>query len=380
MGWLALVAAALIIVVFIDTFETMILPRRVRHSIRLTRFYFQVVWFAWRTAAGLFPPGRWRNSVLSIFGPLSLLGLVLVWAVTLMFGFALLLWGLGTPLKFEDRRDESFGACLYFSSTTFFTLGYGDVVPTAALGRTLGVIEAGIGFGFLAMVISYLPVLYQAFSRRETLISMLDARAGSPPTAAEFLRRLSHARSPAEVNVMLAEWERWAAELLESHLSFPVLSYYRSQHDNQSWVAALAMILDVSAVLIAAAQALDGYQVRLTFAMARHAAVDLGLVFNKPPVPLAIDRLPAADLEKLLQSLRSAGLPLRDDVAAISALAELRGLYEPFVNALALHLFFDVPAFQPAKPPVDNWQTSPWMPRSPDLGALAGTQTPEHYH
>src|SRR5207249_4041653 len=137
------------------------------------------------------------------------------------------------------------------------TLGYGDVVPTGAWGRSLAVAEAGIGFGFLAVVISYLPVLYQAFSRREITISLLDARAGSPPSAGELLRRLAQARSLAGVGPLLVEWERWAAELLESHLSFPVLSYYRSQHDNQSWVGALATVLDTSALLIAGVEGAD---------------------------------------------------------------------------------------------------------------------------
>src|SRR5262249_27767642 len=186
-------------------------------------------------------------------------------------------WSLGTGLSFPSGAGDSFTTYLYFSGTTFFTLGYGDVVPTGAGGRALGVAEAGIGFAFLAVVISYLPVLYQAFSRREITISLLDARAGSPPTAAELLRRMAGARGLAGAGSLLAEWERWAAELLESHLSFPVLSYYRSQHENQSWVGALTVILDTSALLIAGVDGPDGYQARLTFAMARHAAVDLTL-------------------------------------------------------------------------------------------------------
>jgi Ion channel len=377
----AFVAAALIVVVFVDSFETMILPRRVRHSYRLARTYYLSAWFSWRALAKLFPVGRWRNSILSIFGPLSLLGLVAVWAVSLIFGFALLNWSLGTAMKFEQKPDDSFGAYLYFSGTTFFTLGYGDVVPTGALGRTLGVVEAGIGFGFLAMVISYLPVLYQAFSRREITISMLDARAGSPPTAVEFLKRMAEARGVAGAGDLLADWERWAAEVLESHLSYPVLSYYRSQHDNQSWVATLTMILDTSALLIAGVDGACGYQARLTFAMARHAAVDLGLVFQKRPVSPPADRLPVADLARMLKTLRDAGMQLRDEAAIAKALSELRELYEPFVNTLAVHFIFQLPKFQPDAPPVDNWQTSPWTARSPDLGALpaAGT-TPEHFH
>src|SRR5262249_31799064 len=156
-----------------------------------------------------------------------------------------------TALSFTGVVDRSLAAYLYFSGTTFFTLGYGDLVPTGALGRALSVIEAGIGFGFLAVVISYLPVLYQAFSRRQIAISLLDSRAGWPPSAAELLRRLADAHNEGGIGQLLVEWERWAAELLEIQLSFPVLSYYRSQHDNQSWVGTLTTILDTSALVIA---------------------------------------------------------------------------------------------------------------------------------
>jgi ion channel len=381
MAGVAVVALALIAVVFIDTFETMILPRRVRHSYRLARLYYFSAWLLWRTSARLLPSGRRRHSFLSIFGPLSLLGLVIVWATGLIFGFALLHWSLGTALSFAHETESGFTAYLYFSGTTFFTLGYGDLVPTGAWGRALSVAEAGIGFGFLAMIISYLPVLYQAFSRREITISLLDARAGSPPSAGEFLRRLVEGRALASANSFLADWERWATELLESHLSYPVLSYYRSQHDNQSWVATLTMILDTSALLIAGVDGSDGYQARLTFAMARHAAVDLGLVFQKPPLSPESNRLPAADLVRMFTTLREAGVPMRDEVAVTKALAELRELYEPFVNALATHFQFDLPPFFPDKPGVDNWQTSPWTPRSPDLGALpAARAAEEHFH
>jgi Ion channel len=371
MAWVGVAAAsALIVVIFIDTFEMLILPRRVKHSFRLGRLFYRSTWRLWQIAARQSPPGPWRNSFLSIFGPLSLFGLMFVWATGLIFGFAFLHWSLDTSLAFGHRPDDDFLTYLYFSGTTFFTLGYGDVVPTGLLGRGLSVAEAGIGFGFLAIVISYLPVLYQAFSRREITISLMDARAGSPPTAGELLRRLAEARAAAGAGAMLAEWERWSAELLETHLSYPVLSYYRSQHDNQSWVATLTAILDTSALLIAGVGGSHGHQARLTFAMARHAAVDLSMVTQRPPMPPDPDRLPKADLCRLLSVLRGAGMEIRDEQAVAAAVAELRLLYEPFVNALAAHFLFELPGFQPTKPPVDNWQTTPWTPRSPDLGGL----------
>jgi hypothetical protein len=371
MAWIgAVVAVGMILVVLIDAFEVVLLPRRIRHGFRLARTFFRTSWIIGRTAARLLPVGRWRTGFLSTFGPLSLFALVVVWAVGLIIGFALLNWSLGAGLS---ARDAGFGTYLYFSGTTFFTLGYGDLVTTDAIGRALSVAEAGLGFVFLAVIITYLPVLYQSFSRREIGILLLDARAGSPPTAGELLLRLAEGRNPTGVVPFLVEWERWAAELLESHLSFPVLSFYRSQHENQSWVGALTVILDASALLIAGVDGPDGYQARLTFATARHAAVDLAMLFETPPREPQPDRLSEAKLARLRESLRGAGLTMRDDAAVTTALAELRRLYEPFVNSLATFFRFALPPFQPEKPPVDNWQTSAWMPRSPGLGSLSGS-------
>jgi hypothetical protein len=380
MAWFGGVAAAVLIgIVFIDTFEAMILPRRVRHGYRLAALFYRSAWALWRIVARLLPAGRWRYGFLSIFGPLSLFALMVVWATGLIVGFALLHWSLETSLAVPRASDEGFGIYLYFSGTTFFTLGYGDVVPTGAWGRALAVAEAGIGFGFLAVVISYLPMLHQAFARREITISLLDARAGSPPSAGELLGRLAGARSLASAGPLLVEWERWAAEVLESHLSFPVLSYYRSQHDNQSWVGALSVILDTSAFLIAGVDGEEGHQARLTFAMARHTAVDLGMVFQTRPLPPEPDRLPAANLVRLQDRLRKAGTPLHDGPAVAKALAELRGLYEPFINALEAHFQFELPPFLPDKPPVDNWQTSAWMRRSPGLRGLPAARIEDEH-
>jgi hypothetical protein len=360
-------AVAIIVIVLIDAFEVVLLPRRVRHGFRLARHFYILSWVVGRNAAQALPAGRYRAALLSSFGPLSLTFLIITWAIGLIFGFALLHWSLGTPLP---MTGVSFKTYLYFSGTTLFTLGLGDLAPKGAIGRALSVAESGMGFVFLAAVVSYLPVLYQAFSRRETTIALLDARAGSPPTAGELLRRLAAGKSPAIVAAFLAEWERWSAELLESHISFPVLSYYRSQHENQSWVGALTAILDTSALLITCVDGADRYQARLTFAIARHAAVDLALVFQASPRPPQPDRLPDVELAQLLGCLREAGVKVHDVSAATAAIKDLRGLYEPVVNALAAHFLLTLPPFRPEKPPVDNWQTSPWMPRSPGLGDL----------
>lgn len=371
MSWLGAAAAVVLIgLILVDAFEAMILPRRVRHSYRISRQFYFTTWRIWRVLAQAMPIGRTRSGFLSVFGPLSLLGLLTVWASGLMCAFALLHWAIGTPMNSHGAAELPYSTYVYYSGTTFVTLGLGDLSPLSALGRALTVAEAGMGFGFLAVIISYLPVLYQAFSRREVTISLLDARAGSPPSAGELLRRLADARSLSSIGPLLTEWERWSAELLENHLSFPVLRYYRSQHDNQSWVAALTMILDSSAFLIANVDWVDVYQARLTFAMARHAAVDLVLVARKKPEPPAKERLSREDFLQLRKWLSDGGFALREEAAAATTLAELRGLYEPFVNSIAEQLLFTLPAYVPARIPVDNWQTSPGMPRSPGLTDL----------
>ncbi len=380
MAWLGAIAATvLIVLVLTDAFEAVILPRRVSNPYRFARLFYRGGWWVWGAAACWLGPGRRRNTLLGIFGPLSLLALLALWAAGLVVGFALLHWSLGTTLTRPADTGNGFGIYVYFSGVTFFTLGYGDVVPADGLGRALSVVETGLGLGFLALIISYLPVLYQAFSRREITISLLDARAGSPPTAGELLRRLAAGRSTLGVVPLLVEWERWSAELLESHLSYPVLSFYRSQHDNQSWVAALTVILDTSALLIAGVEGSDSYQARLTFAMARHAAVDLAMTFGTPPLPPKPDRLPPDGLDQLRAALRGAGTTVRDGPEVAKALAELRGLYEPFVSALAARFLFALPPFQPEGTPVDNWQTSAWMRRSPGFEHLPAAAGDDHF-
>src|SRR5262249_6121560 len=216
-----------------------------------------------------------------------------------------------------------------------------------SLGRILAVVETGIGFGFLAVVISYLPVLYQAFSRREVTISLLDARAGSPPTAATLLGRLARFSDLGRLHQFLSEWERWAAEVLESHISFPVLSFYRSQHDNQSWLAALTTILDTSALVVAAVPKDDRSQAWMAFAMGRHVVVDLCQSLYAPPVDPIDDRLSPERWAILCEHLEKAGLELNQGKTVEGRLRELRAMYEPFVTALSIRFLMPLPPILP---------------------------------
>jgi len=373
----AILSVLVIALVLTDAFELMLQPRRVMHRFRFARLFYRNFWWVWRTVALAIQPGKRREAFLSIFGPLSLLALFEAWVFGLVLGFAVLDWSLRVLEPVGEHA--SFLSYIYLSGATFFTVGYGEIGAAARLARVLVMAEAGLGLGFLAVVISYLPILYQAFSRRETVISLLDARAGSPPSASQLLLRIGRAGQMETLNRFLAEWEVWAAELLESHLSFPVLSYYRSQHDNQSWLAALTTMLDNCAVLLVEVEGENTYQAQLTFAIARHAAVDLALVLKTPPKDKPRDRLSPEARKKLCEQLREAGLELCPDETE-NKLAELRAMYEPFVEGLAERFLFRLPEIVAEEPAVDNWQRSAWMKRTPGIGQLpAGQRDDEHF-
>jgi Ion channel len=346
-----------------DAFETIISPRRVTRRFRLARAFYRSSWSLWSAVARSIADENRRETYLAAFGPLSLVMLLGVWAIAIVASFAMMHWGLQTPLNVKPGIAP-FSTYLYMSGTTFFTLGLGDITPLGAPGRALVVVEAGMGFGFLAAIISYLPaILYQAFSRREVSISLLDARAGSPPTAAELLRR--HGSDMRELEQLLYDWERWSAELLESHLSYPVLAYFRSQHTNQSWLAALTAILDACALIIAGMNDGPTRQAQLTFAMARHAVADLAQIFSRSRQPvLAPDRLPSSSLTALRDMLAKAGITVQDGTAE-QKLHDLRQMYEPHVQRLSHYLLMSLPPWFPPTATPDTWQITAWERSAP---------------
>jgi voltage-gated potassium channel Kch len=353
------------VVVLWDAFETVVLPRTVARRLRLAGLYFRATWRAWASCARMFRSDGRRERFLAVYGPLSLLGLLAVWAIGLITGFAVLHWSAGSPLH-TPNGPARFADDLYMSGTTFFTLGLGDIQPIDRIARLLTITEAGMGFALLAVVISYFPVLYQSFARREVRLTLLDAWAGSPPAAVEILQRLARARELKALDAFLRDWEHWCSEVLESHISYPVVAFFRSQHQRQSWVSALAAILDVSAIVIAGIDGVPAWQAHLTFAIARHTAVDLAQVLHIPPAAAA-DRLPAADLEQLRSRLESVGLRPNRTLEAAAELAKLRRSYEPYVVSLGRALMMPVPSWWRDAAMRDNWQTSSRRDEEPHL-------------
>lgn len=355
----AIAGIILVILILLDAFETIVLPRRVTRSFRLTAWFYRNTWIPWTKVASRIRTTSRRESFLGYFGPLSLILLLGLWAVGLIFGFACIQYGLGEHLQLSGEKI-TFGKLIYHSGETFFTLGYGDITPTSALSRTLAVMEAGMGFAFLGVVIGYLPVVYSSFSYREVEISLLDARAGSPPTAAEFLGRLGCCPDQSVLDGIFRDWERWCAELLASHISYPALVFFRSQHGNQSWLGALTVMLDVTSLIIAGVEGIHNDQAKLTFAMARHAAVDLAQVVNARYAPHEPNRLDESEMQRLRSELAGHGVTLSTSEQLDTKLADLGRLYEPYLHALARRLYLTVPPWVRTEYKKDNWQGGPW--------------------
>lgn len=356
--FIAVMGFLLVFLALQDGFETIILPRRVARKFRLARLFYVLMWSLWSLPMRRKRSGNRREYYLGLFGPLSLILLLVLWAWLIVLGFACLQWGTFAVLNIATDHT-TFGTYLYMSGTTFITLGLGDVTPTSGLARCLVVIEAGTGFAFLALIIGYVPVVAQAFSRREANISLLDARAGSPPSATELLRRHMHRGDPHEVLDYLHEWEHWCAELLESHISYPVLAYYRSQHERQSWLGAVTAVLDVCALILAGIDEVPVKPTKFTFAIARHAVVDLSQIVDVAPIRNH-NRLPPEEFARLRVALAEVGIMLKDDAATEKRLEQLRGMYEPFVQGLSQRLLLAIPPWVRESGNVDDWQTSAW--------------------
>ena len=353
----AIFGLALDFVILRDAFETIVLPRRVSGRVRVSKIFYRITWKPWAAIARQMSSGERREAYLSTYGPISLLLLIGLWGAILITGFAFLLWATGFDFPTAITA-------IYVSGWTFTTLGIGDFAPRTDLARLVTVAEAGLGFAFLAVVISYLPVLYQGFSRRETTISMLDEWAGSPPSAGDLLRRAVAAGEVSELIPLMGTWEQWTAELLESHLSYQVLCYFRSQHENQSWVAALTAILDFSALWQASKATGHTWQARRVYAMGRHALGDLSQVLRAAPEFDVPDRLSEAEFTALVEALSAAGMTVDPD-AFRERLKKLRKGYEPYASALGHELLMDLPPWMPLAARQDNWETTAWEGSAP---------------
>ncbi len=256
----------------------------------------------------------------------------------------------------RSGRGTQFSHAVYFSGSAIFTVVSNEARNPAS--KVLTVVESGLGISFLGLVVGYLPVLYQSFSGRELHISMLDARAGSPPSAGMLLAR--QGAEPEKLADDMARWEEWAAEILEGHLSYPMLAYFRSQHPNQSWLSALTAILDVSAIVLVCSKGSLHRQAILTFAMSRHAVVDLARIFGQAPTQQGRERLGKEEADRLVDTLRRERVALDLDRFSLDELGKLTAMYESYTNGLSRYFLIALPGWMPDHQHRENWRATSW--------------------
>jgi hypothetical protein len=275
-----------------------------------------------------------RERVLATAAPFFFFVLLAGWAFLAVLAYALILWSPAFVHGIHGHGRGAFTTALYFSGSSLFTIGFGDIVATGWT-RAVVVAQGATGLGLVAVVIGYLPVLYQAFNRREVGVLRLDARAGSPPSGPELLYRVGGARAGSSLSELFAEWEQWAADVLETHLSYPLLAFFRSPHDNTSWVTALGSVLDAATLMLTAVETEPDERARLLYGTGVHAVEDLFFYFRLTEREAVISR---REFEEVLEDLRTVGIRVRPVDEAFAAFTKKREKYAPRLDALAVLL------------------------------------------
>jgi hypothetical protein len=327
-----------------DGFATIVLPRTVAPMRRASGRFYRWSWLLWAAVGRRIRQPELRVSFLAVYGPLSVMVLLLLWATLMIVAFALIYQGLGTRFL-SAAGSVGFGTLLYMSASTFLTLGLGDVTSPDAIARLFILLEAGTGYIFLALIITYMPVLEQAYAAREVGNQMIHSRAGRPPSAIKFLHRHSGTDRSEILRDNLRQSERWMAETLQSHLSHAVLTFYRAHHWGRSWLVALTALLDTSALLIAGGDELLEGQARLTYRMGLHLLKDLTDALSIRVGTECPIRLTEADLPALHAALKCAGIKLTLGPEASNQLLRLVRRYDVYLFALSARLVIPLPSW-----------------------------------
>jgi hypothetical protein len=334
MRWIALpVGIAILLWSLLDVFRTLVMPRAARGRFRLSRILFRPMWRPWRWVGVRRKTVQARERILATAAPFFFFVLLAAWVFLALLGYALILWSPAF-VNGMGQGGGSFGNALYSSGTSLFTLGFGSGVASGWT-RAIAVLEGATGLGLFAVVIAYLPVLYQAFNRREVGVLMLDARAGSPPSGPELLHRMGNAAMAASLPQLFAEWERWAADVLETHLSYPLLAFFRSPHEFTSWVTALGSVLDAATLLLTSVDEEPEEGAKLMYGTGVHAVEDLFYYFRLTERHTVIQR---DEFEDVLLGMKDDGFSIRPVDDAFARFTEKRAKYAPRLEAIAVLL------------------------------------------
>jgi Ion channel len=330
LSWLQLViGAALVWIVLRDLFIGVIVPRPARGSLRPSNLLIKWSWHSWRWIGNRSSDVLTREARLGAFGPAALIMLLAAWVVGLIIGYGLILNAFPEQLKPDP---PNLGTTLYFSAISFLTIGYGDFVPIGPMARVVALIEGATGLGVVAVVISLLFSLYGSFQKREELIITLDALAGAPPSGVVLLENSLHNEMLDKLEDTFDKWMVWSAEVLESHLAYPILAYFRSSHDNESWVSAIGAVLDATVLVLTTVEDIPRGPARLTYNVGTHLVEDLSWFFNTSHMhEVGIERF---EFDQACERLAEAGFTMTDREIAWTKFSGLRSAYAIPLNEM----------------------------------------------
>ena len=328
--WLELaVGLTLVWIVLRDLFVGVIVPRPARGALRPSNLLVQWSWRGWRWIGNRSGDVATREGRLGAFGPAALILLLVAWVVGLITGYGLILDAVREELS---PVPENFGTTLYFSAVSFLTIGYGDYVPVGAMARGIAIVEGATGLGVVAVVISLLFSLYGSFQKREALIITLDALAGAPPSGVVLLENSLHNEMVDKLEPTFDEWMRWSAEVLESHLAYPILAYFRSSHDNESWISAIGAVLDATVLVLTTVEDVPRGPARLMYNVGTHLVEDLSWFFKTSHLhEVGIERF---EFDQACERLAEAGFTMTDREIAWTKFSQLRAAYAIPLNEM----------------------------------------------
>lgn len=327
--------ALLALAILLDVFLAVVVPRRAPRLgslVRVSNLLVPSLWTVWRAIGLRLRSTERREGFLGSFGALAVILLLIAWVAGLIFGYGLLLDGLREQMR---PQPENLGTSLYFAGVALLTLGFGDIVATGGAARVISLVAAASGLGLFALVITFLFTLYGSFQRREVAVVVLEASAGAPPSGVTLLETYALGGIVDDLPRLFADWQAWAAEVLDSHLAYPILAYFRSSHDGDSWISSLGAVMDAATLVLTAIEGGPKGWAKLSRATGGHCLEDLVLAFRLDVTPeVGLER---AEFDEARRRLERAGYTLRDAEVAWASFVRLRSEYAGRVNALARH-------------------------------------------
>jgi ion channel len=324
---------ALLGATFYDLFQSVVLPRPSVRKVQLARTVVRPLWRVWKWVLNRGTRIELTERRLAAFGPIALLSLFLIWAVALVLGYGLVIDGLGDQFR---PNLNNFLTSFYVSATTLVPLSFGDFVPEEGLARLVIIVESGTGVAVAALAITLLFELYGSFRSREEAVVALDALAGAPPSAVQLLETAADKSMDGALKETFDEWRRWSAMVLESHLAYPLLVYFRSSHDNEAWINSFAAVMDSASLIMSSTDNPAKGAAKLMFTVGNHLVEDLSWVFRLQAEPNPI--IEKAEYQAAITRLRAAGYAIHDGDAAWDKFSHFRGKYASALNLMAQYL------------------------------------------